>query len=128
MKIGVNAFVPKPFTEFQWAPMAGTREIEEKRRVIRRGLDRLPGVSMTSRSGREEIRQGLFSLGGTEVGLACVDTAEGTPWVTSLHRHGVDAVAMHRERKKDDVLPWDFITYTTSKEVLWDRYRRCLSA
>ena len=129
IRLSVNAFVPKPFTEFQWAPMATERELSRKRRMIRQGLKGKRGIAIVPKSSRNEVLQGVLSQGDSRVGYAMADVVEkGMAWKRALKERGIDIVKLlHQEKHFESELPWDFIVSEISKEQLWGRYRKvCL--
>jgi len=129
IRLSVNGFIPKPFTEFQWAPMASEKELSRKRRMIRKGLKEERGISIVPKSSREEVLQGILSLGDEGVGYAMVDAIEkGVSWKKALKERDVDITKLlHQERHFESELPWDFVVSEISKEQLWERYRRHIS-
>jgi radical SAM superfamily enzyme YgiQ (UPF0313 family) len=128
LRLSVNAFVPKPFTEFQWAPMADEASLTRKRGLIEKGVKGLAGVAFSQKSPREELMQGLLAVGGPEAGRAVHDRVVlGLSWKKALERNGVDpARVLHRPRSLEEALPWDFIRTGVDKKRLWERYRRSL--
>jgi radical SAM superfamily enzyme YgiQ (UPF0313 family) len=105
IRVSVNAFIPKAFTEFQFEAVASERDLRDKRRRIAEPLRRVPGVEVAPKSVREEMIQAWFALGGPEVGLAAVDVVQGHSWKDSMKRHGIDPDFIHLKRQKDDA-PW----------------------
>jgi radical SAM superfamily enzyme YgiQ (UPF0313 family) len=105
IRVSVNAFIPKAFTEFQFAAMASESELREKRRRIAESLKKVNGLEIAPKSIREEMVQAVLSLGGPEVGLTAADVVLGNSWKDALKKHGVDAGFIHRERNALN-LPW----------------------
>ncbi len=126
IRLSVNAFIPKPFTEFQWAPMASLKELSAKRKYLRQGLSGQKEIFILPKSSREEILQGLLSLGDINIGLVMMDAVENqVPWKSALKNRGIDIeTILHHERVFGDTLPWDFIDYKVPKEKLWKRYKK----
>jgi radical SAM superfamily enzyme YgiQ (UPF0313 family) len=114
VRLSVNAFIPKPFTEFQREAMNTPAQLSLKRKIIKSGLKGEKGITINPRSVREEILQGVLSLGDEQVGLAMLDVVEkGIPWKKAMIDHGLDIDTMiHQERALDASLPWDFICST----------------
>ncbi|HEX9935257.1 MAG TPA: radical SAM protein, partial [bacterium] len=126
VRISVNAFVPKPFTEFQWAAMMPEREILSRRKRIQDGIESEKRMVFIRKSGREETLQGLLSLGDERTGLALLDAVQNRRGIPAAFADaGVDkATLVYREKRIDEPLPWDFIEYEVPKERLWNRYRK----
>ncbi len=130
VRVSVNAFVPKPFTVFQWAPMATEKELSRKRKSIRYGLSREKEISFVNKSTREEVLQGILSLGGVQVGLALMDAVEkDIPWKDALRERNIDLEKLlHRERTVEEELPWDFLDYPTDRSLLWEQYQKAVKS
>jgi radical SAM superfamily enzyme YgiQ (UPF0313 family) len=124
LRLSVNAFVPKPFTEFQWAPMDDAPSLARKRGLIVSGLKGLRGISFSEKSEREELMQGILAVCGAEAGMAVHDRVVlGLSWKKAMERNGVDPGRfLHSARGPETPLPWDFIRTGVSKKKLWERY------
>ncbi len=125
LRLSVNAFVPKPHTEFQWAPMADEKTLLLKREKIMHGVTR-SRVAISAKSGREELLQGVLSQGDAETGLCLWRSMQnGTAWKSQCTVGGKDwKEVLLRERDPGEAMPWDFIGLAVSKEVLEERYIR----
>ncbi|MBN2029927.1 radical SAM protein [bacterium] len=111
IRLSVNAFIPKPFTEFQVCPMASEKMLTEKRKQIKRGLKREKNIILSPKSSRNEILQGVLSMGNDEVGLAMGESVvSNISWKQAVQNRGIDIdVLIHRKRALDTNLPWYFI-------------------
>ncbi|MDM7925417.1 MAG: radical SAM protein [bacterium] len=125
LRLSVNAFVPKPFTEFQWSAMADGRTLERRRGLIASGLRGLRNVVFSEKSGREELLQGILATGGPEAGMAAHDRVVlGLSWKKALERNGIDPErSLHADRDPGAPLPWDFVRSGVSKGRLLERLR-----
>ncbi len=128
LTVSVNSFVPKPFTPFQWAAMAGVADLKGKIRQIKAELGRVPNVRVHSDLPRWAYLQALLARGDRRTAdiLLRVHASAGN-WPQALKAVAVnpDFYAL-RERSLDEVLPWDFIDHHVSKAFLQDEYRRAL--
>ena len=77
LHLGVNILVPKPYTPWQRQPLAGVDELEEKIAVLKRGVTRLPNVSLGPMSIRQAVWQTYLSKGGIETADAIERRARG---------------------------------------------------
>ncbi|UCE07489.1 MAG: radical SAM protein [bacterium] len=120
INVSVNTFIPKPFTPFQWSPMEKESEIRHKRRYLEREFKKIPGVQFTRKSVKEEILQGIFSLGDREVTKAIYyKIKNNTDWHTAWQQTAIDVDSIiHKHKKFEDELPWEFIEYGIPKERL----------
>src|SRR5947199_10215748 len=106
--LGVNVLVPKPFTPWQREPMDDEKSLKEKISVLRRGVARMPNVSMGSVSVRQGIWQTYISKAGSDAAEAIEAAAKGEPVNAILHRL---APKIHPEvyRRLDGDLRWHFM-------------------
>jgi len=126
IKVSINAFIPKPFTPFQWCPMAEERDIAQKRDFLHQELRKLKKVSVVRKSPRLEVFQGLLSLGNRSAGLVVLDMVRsGVSWKKACKTQRVDHQRIiHRERALSDPLPWDVLQGGVGKEKLWREFQQ----
>ena len=121
LTVSVNTFIPKPFTPFQWSPMATENEIRRKRKYLEREFKKIPGVQFIRKNVNDEILQAIFSLGDQKVAKAIYfKITNNVDWQTAWQQTkiNVDSI-IHQNKNFEDELPWDFVTYGISKERLW---------
>jgi radical SAM superfamily enzyme YgiQ (UPF0313 family) len=86
--LGVNVFVPKPYTPWQREPVASEASLTERIALLRRELPRLGNVRMSgSLSIRQAVWQTLLSRGGPEVAGAIAAVAGGESVARVLRAH-----------------------------------------
>jgi radical SAM superfamily enzyme YgiQ (UPF0313 family) len=126
LRLSMNAFVPKPFTEFQWAAMHPEKELNRKRKRIASALKHEPRVVLVPKSSREETLQGILSLGDQRTGTAFYHSIRNrTGFRQAFMKSGIDLNRLlYRERHVNESMPWDFIHYDIPKERLWKCYQR----
>ncbi|HKI01817.1 MAG TPA: radical SAM protein [Thermoanaerobaculia bacterium] len=86
--LGVNVLVPKPFTPWQREPMDDERSLKEKIAVLRKGVARMPNVSIGSISVRQAIWQTYISKAGSDAAEVIEAAARGESVNALLHRFG----------------------------------------
>ncbi len=134
-------FVPKPFTPFQWAPMGTAQYFEEKRKFLtakvreqinQRSIRYICHDAVTS-----EL-EGIFARGDRKLARvielayqkgcifdAWTDYFRPELWNELLDECGVDRnFYNYRERKKEEIFPWDFIDIGVTKDFMWREYER----
>jgi radical SAM superfamily enzyme YgiQ (UPF0313 family) len=124
LTVSINAFVPKPFTAFQWARMNDEKELKTKRRYVERPLQKMKGVHVVSKGVRHELLQGVISLGDKNIAdflLAMAQKSDNTlpdlrPWTSALIEF----------REPGMSLPWDCLHYPIPRERLWRQWRKLL--
>jgi radical SAM superfamily enzyme YgiQ (UPF0313 family) len=130
LSLSVNPFIPKPWTPFQWSPMAERRCLEAKRRLLEKEL-RPRGIDVELYSPREAWLQALFSRGDRR----CADLLEtahretGGDLRKALSRwpHDPEFFAT-REIGVNEALPWDFLDQGLTKTFLARELKRGLGS
>jgi radical SAM superfamily enzyme YgiQ (UPF0313 family) len=126
--LSVNPFVPKPSTPFQWAPMEPVSELKKKLRVLERGVRGEKGIEVIYDLPKWAYVQTLLSRGDRKVGkilLALHQT--GGDWGKVLRETSINPdFYVYRERRLDEVFPWDFIDHGFPKERLKEEYWKAM--
>jgi radical SAM family uncharacterized protein len=126
--VGLNSFVPKPFTPFQWAAMDGLGTLKIKIKKIKSELKKVANVRINSDIPRWAYIQALLSRGDRRVAdiLALVH-ANGGNWAQTFKTVAVNPdFYVYRERGLDELLPWDFIDHGIKKSFLQKEWQRAL--
>ncbi len=133
--LSVNAFVPKPWTPFQWEPMEDLSSLRKKMVRLKKMLAPLSGMTVDTESPREAYLQTLLSRGDRRVGqfLADVHQQGGDWWKTVQQWRGRTQQEgsvtgsdfyVHRRYESDELLPWDFVDHGVDKNYLWVEWRK----
>lgn len=126
--LSVSTFVPKPFTPFQWHPMAPLSEIKEKLKRIKRELKEVRGVRVLHDVPKYAHLQGLFARGDRRLLKVLEAMVTTDDWEDACSAEEVDRdFYLFRKRDSGENLPWDFIDTGTDKETLWNEYRKALT-
>ncbi len=126
--LSLNSFVPKPGTPFQWHPFEQVRNLNEKIRIVERGVRREKGVSVAADLPKWSYVQTLLARGDRRVGklLLTVHRLKGN-WPQAYRSVDINPdFYVYRERSRDEIFPWDFIDHGIDKEALWAEYQRAL--
>ncbi len=132
--LSINPFVPKPWTPFQWEPMASLDTVRRRAQLLRHEAARRAGARVELESPRAAYWQTLLSRGDRRVAdlLREVHRAEGRFWpvVQRARRQGglgacpsPDEFVLRRYAS-DEVLPWDFIDHGVDKRFLLAEWRK----
>ena len=133
--VSINAFVPKPWTPFQWEPMEAIPSLKAKLAGLGRALAAMPGVEVEIESPREAYLQTLLSRGDRRTAPILERlAAEPDAWWSTLKRlRGARTEIVdpdrfvHRAYPLDAVLPWDFIDHSVDKRYLAAERRKALA-
>ncbi|MFZ5516002.1 MAG: radical SAM protein [Candidatus Zhuqueibacterota bacterium] len=126
MSVSVNTFIPKPFTPFQWSKMERPKEIQKKRKHLKSVFTKLPGVLFPEKSIKDEILQGVFSLGDQKVAQAIyLKINQNVDWDTAWRMAEIDVEhLLYQNRDADAKLPWEFIQQGLKKERLIQTWKK----
>ena len=124
--VSLNAFVPKPFTPFQWCPMDDRKSLQSKIKTIRKALQKIPNVRVQAENLRWSYIQALLARGDRRVSRLLKQAhAGGGNWSRTFKETAVDPdFYVTRERSTDERLPWGFIDHGLKKAFLVREYQR----
>ena len=136
-------FVPKPFTPFQWVRMDKKEDFKRKAEFVNdsvRSMLNAKSIKYNWHDAKVSVLEGVFARGDRRLSAvikyayehgalfdAWTETFKEEPWEDAFRNTGlsVDFYA-HRERPKDEILPWDFIDIGVSREYLYKEYENAL--
>ncbi len=135
VRIGVSTLVPKPHTPFQWAPMEEETVIHAQIDLLKREL-RGPGIHFTWNNPKETLVEAYLTRGDRrlsdviqrawELGAKLEGWSEWFnfgAWQGAFADCGLDMDwYARRERKVDEVLPWEHISAGLQKKFLVQEY------
>jgi len=106
--LGVSVLVPKPYTPWQREPMDDERSLKEKLSLLKKGVSRLPNVSVGSVSIREAVWQTYISKAGSDAAEALELAARGEH-LSSLLRRFESKIHPEVFRPIEGDLRWHFM-------------------
>jgi len=135
INVGINTFVPKPHTPFQWTACDTTESILEKQALLRRRL-RDRNIKLTWNDPRETILEASLSRGDRrlsdviyyawEKGAkfdAWQDQFRYSIWLEAFEKAGRSPDEyLYQERSVNETLPWDHIQAGINKKFLIQDY------
>lgn len=128
-------FVPKPFTPFQWAPMCTSKDFLDKARRINDKLKTLLNRKSIKYHWHESdisVLEGLLARGDRKLAKTILYVYEKGGiydawsefhneelWQEAIKETNIDVdFYVTRERKEDEIFPWDFIDTGVTKNFL----------
>lgn len=126
--LSVNSFVPKPFTPFQWEPMAPVADLNRKLRGLEKAVQKIGNMNIIHDLPKWEYIQALLSRGDRRIGklIRAAHERDGD-WRGAAKELGMDTdFFVTRRRGFDELLPWDFIDIGVRKDYLRNEYQRGL--
>ena len=136
-------FVPKPFTPFQWAKMCTKDEFIERANIVRQKFREMKNAKSLKYNWHEAeltVLEGVLARGDRRVG-AVIEEAyrrgalfdswseyfQYEIWMDAFASCGVSIdFYTTRERKPDEIFPWDFINAGVSKEFLAREWQKAM--
>ncbi|KKM05943.1 hypothetical protein LCGC14_1749030, partial [marine sediment metagenome] len=124
----LSVFVPKPFTPFQWQPMLEKKELTARIKLVRDGLRGVYGVSVSAESPRLAHLQGFLAQGDRRLAPVLERMLNVKSWERAAREAGVvPSWYTLRDKREDEVLPWDFIDSGNARDELFKRGQKALA-
>ncbi|MCR5109222.1 MAG: TIGR03960 family B12-binding radical SAM protein [Lachnospiraceae bacterium] len=128
-------FVPKPFTPFQWAAMDTTESYLEKAHTVNSAMKEQlnsKSIKYNWHAADVSVLEGVFARGDRRLSKVLISAYENgacfdawtesfseEPWKKAFLENDISPdFYVHRERSTDEILPWDFIDISVTKEFL----------
>lgn len=128
LTLSVNPFIPKPFTPFQWAPMADRKEVEQKLKHLEKSLRGRKHIVVNVESPKEAYVQGVLARGGRPVGEALLRACEAggsKSFKKALKELGIKAeTELYRERGEDEIFPWEKLDMGFTRKYLYQELKQ----
>lgn len=128
LTLSINPFIPKPFTPFQWLPMAPVAAVTGKLKYIQKALKSLRGVEVLIEQPKEAYIQSVLARGDRRLGpvLDSAVAAGGVKgWKQALKIHAVDEeFYLYRDRDPGEVLPWHNLSMGFNSDYLLAEYQQ----
>lgn len=110
--ISINAFVPKPFTPFQWSPLASVKLLKKRFNKITEAFRKEKHVIVHTESLKETVLQAVLARGDRNIGNVLYEAAtkyDGN-FKQALQAAGIDP-EQYAERTLDmkAALPWSHL-------------------
>lgn len=137
-------FIPKPFTPFQWAKMYSNEEYIARAAIVKHAFQNQlnrKSLKYNWHDAEVTVLEGILARGDRKVGkaileayrLGCIYDAWTEnfcygKWLEAFDKTGIDmAFYNERERREDEIFPWDFIDIGVTKTFLrreWEKAMR----
>jgi radical SAM superfamily enzyme YgiQ (UPF0313 family) len=122
--LGVSCLVPKPFTPFQWAPMASETALAARLKSLKAMVKPLKGFQLSADNAPAARLQGLLARAGEEA-FDLLVLAARSGWRKALADWSGDPAAiLDRERAQDETFPWEVVDPGVTRAFLWREWQR----
>ena len=120
LTLSVNAFVPKPFTPYQWSPLDEVKTLKRKFKLLQNGFKTDRRIRLLTESLKETILQAALARGDRRLGQVLLWAAENRTGLKEAFRFaGIDPeVLACRKMNTEQPLPWDHLDMGVSKMYL----------
>ena len=123
LTLSVNPFIPKPFTPFQWAPMADKKYVEWALKYLAQSLRKRKNVIVNVESPKEAYIQGVLARGDRRVGKALLKAANlggAKAFKRALKEQNLPfANYLYRKRDFSEIFPWDTLDMGFRREYIY---------
>ncbi|WKZ48926.1 MAG: TIGR03960 family B12-binding radical SAM protein [Anaerolineales bacterium] len=140
LNAGVSTFVPKSQTPFQWVACDTPEQIRAKQALLRRELGRDRNIKLSLTDAEDSFLEAWLSRGDRKMSEVVYSAwrngskfdawQEGKKydvWMSAFEQHGLDPLFYtHRQRRTDEVFPWEHITAAVRKSFLFQDFRQSL--
>lgn len=138
----VGGFVPKPQTPFQWFGQETVDGLFHRIGLLRDAVKRDRGVQLRWHDPRATLAEGIASRGDRRIGAVIEQVwRQGGVfqewsehfsldlWAQAMTDHGLSLDwYVHRQRDRDEVLPWSHISAGLHEDFLWQEWEDALAA
>ncbi|MGE5643288.1 MAG: TIGR03960 family B12-binding radical SAM protein [Byssovorax cruenta] len=140
LNAGVSTFVPKSQTPFQWVSCDTPEQIRAKQALLRRELGRDKNIKLSLTKAEDSFLEAWLSRGDRRMAEVVYSAWKGgskfdawdegkkyDAWMQAFEEHGLDPIFYtHRQRRTDEVFPWEHITAAVRKNFLFQDFRQSL--
>lgn len=131
--VSTSCFVPKPHTPFQWEAQNTMEEYQRKVELLRSSM-RTKAITYNWHAPDTSFIEAVLSRGDRRLGSVIYEVWKNggkldswsdyfsfERWLNAFEACGIDPhFYATREREKDEILPWGFISVGVRQEFLWN--------
>ena len=118
--LSVNAFVPKPFTPYQWSPLENIKTLKRRFKLLQTGFKKDRRIRLLTESLKETVLQAVLARGNRKLGTVLQwANAHQAGLKEALQSNGMDPEELAcRKIETESPLPWDHLDMGVSKKYL----------
>ena len=128
LTLSVNPFVPKPFTPFQWMPMAGKKRLDGIMKKITQELRRHKKIVVHFESPKEALVQAILARGDRRLSEPLIHAAAGRGAKDLADEMRAEGLLpddyLIRGWGAEELFPWEQLDMGFSKDYLRQEYER----
>lgn len=127
IEVIVNPFIPKPWTAFQWSPMANPTDLRLWIDQLRKGFRRIRKVRAWFGDPREAHVMALLARGDHKVCGVLEERLTGVGWNTAFKKAGINIRWVLEEIDPDTAFEWNFLNMGFGHTRLAREYHASMS-
>ena len=118
--LSVNAFIPKPFTPYQWSPLEDVKVLKRRFKMLQNGFRKDRRIRLLTESLKETVLQAVLARGDRRIGKILLWAAENRTELKEAFQfyHIMPEEHACREIKTGETLPWDHLDMGVTKAYL----------
>ena len=118
--LSVNAFIPKPFTPYQWSPLEDIKVLKRRFKMLQSGLKRDKRIRLLTESLKETVLQAALARGDRQLGKILRWAAENRMGLKEAFQfyHILPEELASRIIETGVSLPWDHLDMGVNKAYL----------
>ena len=118
--LSVNAFIPKPFTPYQWSPLEDVKVLKHRFKILQNGFRKDRRIRLLTESLKETLLQAALARGDRRLGKVLLWAAENRTGLKEAFQshHILPEELACRKIKTGETLPWDHLDMGVSKMYL----------
>ncbi len=123
--LSASCLVPKPWTPFQWAPMASEKHLNDVLKRLKAMIKPLRGVALSADNPFQARLQGLLARGDEKIADFLLLAAEKGGWKKALKLwDGNPEEYLDRERGEEESFPWEVIDLGVRRGYLLKEWQK----
>lgn len=137
LTVSVSSFVPKAHTPFQWVGQNTYEEFLRKQELLRENL-KSKNIRLNWHDSKASVLEGIFARGDRRLGKVIYEAYKSgckldgwsecfsyEKWMEAFKKCGIDPTFYNeRERKIDEILPWETVSCGVTKEFFISEYEK----
>lgn len=128
LTLSINPFVPKPFTPFQWVPMAPLKYIQASLKSITDALKKRRNIEVIAESPKEAYIQGVLARGDRRLSPVIYEAYKNggaKAMKSAMKQAGLDMdFYLHRNRLETELFPWDVLNMGFDKDYIYNELKK----
>lgn len=124
--LSVNAFVPKPFTPYQWQGLTEVKVLRHRLKILSDGLRNEKKIKLITESLKATVVQAILARGDEKIGELLLQAHKsGQNLKLFMQKNGLNIEKIaEKTLMAEEKLPWDFIDMGVKKEYLLNELKK----